>query len=376
MKIVIDDKIPYIRGVFEPVAEVVYLPGSKTTPEVVRDADALITRTRTLCNAELLEGSSVKFIATATIGYDHIDTEYCRKAGIVWTNAPGCNAGSVEQYLTAALLLWAKEKNTPLKGKTLGIVGVGKVGSKIERTANIFGMRVLLNDPPRERTEVTGSFVSLEIIRRDADIITFHVPLNLSGEDATYHMVNRDFLSGLGKHPLLVNSCRGEVFDTIAITEAVDTGLVSDYIADCWENEPEISLQLMDRCFLATPHIAGYSKDGKANGTRMSVQSVSRYFNLGLDEWQPCDMEVPESTVIEIDRTTRDEESILTQAVLATYNIRSDDQALRSSPASFEALRGDYPVRREYPAFKVVLKNVPEPTAKKLALLGFKIHMY
>jgi len=375
MKIVIDDKIPYIRGVFEPVAEVVYLPGSRTTPEVVHTADALITRTRTLCNAKLLEGSSVRFIATATIGFDHIDVDYCKRAGIQWGNAPGCNAGSVEQYIASALLLWAGEKNAPLRGKTLGIVGVGNVGSKIGRLGNILGMRVLLNDPPRERVEGPGAFVSLETIRREADIITFHVPLNMTGEDATYHMVNRIFLSEMGKTPLLINSCRGEVFDTPANTEAIENHVVSGFIADCWENEPEISLRLMNQCFLATPHIAGYSKDGKANGTRMSVQAVSRFFNLGMDDWQPHDIEMPERTVVEIDGAGRNGESILREAVLATYDIRSDDQALRSNPAGFEKLRGDYPVRREFPAYTAALRNVPNPVAEKLKLLGFKIKL-
>src|SRR5512133_33932 len=153
MKIIIDDKIPYIQGALEPFAEVVYLPGPKTTAEVVKDADALITRTRTICNEKLLSGSSVKIIATATIGHDHIDTDYCDRAGIRWTNAPGCNAKSVEQYIASALVVMAEKKGWTLAGKTIGIVGVGNVGSKVAGIAGIFGMRVLLNDPPRARAE-------------------------------------------------------------------------------------------------------------------------------------------------------------------------------------------------------------------------------
>src|SRR5664279_1922618 len=178
MKFIIDDKIPYIQGVLEPFGEVVYLSGPKTTPEIVMDADAIITRTRTICNQHLLESSSVKFIATATIGYDHIDTDYCAKAGIQWTNAPGCNSKSVEQYIASALFVLAQMKGFHLKGKTIGVVGVGQVGSKVAHICELLGMKVLLNDPPRERAEGPKQFCSLREIMKKADIITLHVPLN------------------------------------------------------------------------------------------------------------------------------------------------------------------------------------------------------
>src|SRR5512133_563848 len=195
MKIIIDDKIHYIHGAFEGVAEVIYLPGSKTTPEVVKDADAIVTRTRTICNEKLLAGSKVKFIATATIGYDHIDTAWCEQSGISWTNAPGCNSKSVEQYIASALMALAEKKNFTLKEKTIGIVGVGNVGAKVARLCEIFGMKVLLNDPPRARAEGGKSFVELESILENADIITLHVPLNLGGEDKTYHLADELFFN-------------------------------------------------------------------------------------------------------------------------------------------------------------------------------------
>ena len=371
MKIVVDDKIPYIRGVFEPFAEVVYLPGSKTTREVVRDADALVTRTRTLCNEALLAGSAVKFIATATIGFGHIDTTWCEQAGIGWTNAPGCNAGSVEQYIAAALAVWSAHRNIPLRDTTIGIVGVGNVGKKVERLCRILGMRVLLNDPPRERTEGAGTFVTMETLCKDADILTFHVPLNLEGEDATWHMVNREFLASLSRKPLLINSCRGEVFDTGAVMEAIKSNQLSDLVIDCWENEPDLSLELMQKCLLATPHIAGYSRDGKANGTMMSVRAVSRFFSLGLDDWQPHDVELPEQRTISLDGTGRDSENLLREAILATYDISADDRELRSHPALFEKMRGDYPVRREFHTYTLRVTNVPDDTICKLKKLGF-----
>ena len=373
MKIVIDDKIPYIKGALEPVAEVVYLPGSKTTPDIVKDADALITRTRTICNEQLLKGSKVKFIATATIGYDHIDTEYCKKAGIEWTNAPGCNAESVNQYVASALFSWSMRKREDLSGKTIGIVGVGNVGSRVAKTCETIGMKVLLNDPPRERVEGPEQFVSLETIQKEADIITFHVPLNMSGQDATFHLVDENFLQNMSKKPLLINSCRGEVFETDAVYNALEANDISGLIIDCWENEPEIDLELLNLVDYGTPHIAGYSKDGKANGTKMSVQSVSRFFNLGIDNWQPENVDLPKSTIIEIDGNQRREYTILAEAVLSTYDIETDDEILRESPHLFEKLRGDYPVRREFDTYTVKVKNVEMKTIEKLRKLGFKI---
>ncbi|MBN1986182.1 MAG: 4-phosphoerythronate dehydrogenase PdxB, partial [Prolixibacteraceae bacterium] len=373
MKIIIDDKIPYIKGALEPFAEVVYLPGSQTTHRVVKDADALITRTRTICNQQLLEGSKVKFIATATIGYDHIDTGYCQKAGITWTNAPGCNAGSVNQYIASALFAWSMRKRQDLAGKTIGIVGVGNVGSKVASLCKIIGMNVLLNDPPRERMEGPQGFVSIKKIQQEADIITFHVPLNLEGIDKTFHMADETFLQHLAKKPLLINSCRGEVFDTEAVYNALEANDISGVILDCWENEPDIDLELLNLAEFGTPHIAGYSKDGKANGTQMSVQAVSRFFKLGIDNWQPEKVELPENTVLAIDGNQRREYSILAEAILSTYDIENDDEALRETPHLFEKLRGDYGVRREFDTYTIKAKNIENATLGKLKKLGFKI---
>jgi erythronate-4-phosphate dehydrogenase len=373
MKIIIDDKIPYIRGAFEEMAAVVYLPGSKTTPEVVKDADAIVTRTRTICNEKLLAGSSVKFIATATIGYDHIDTEYCDAAGIKWTNAPGCNSKSVEQYIASTLMVLAERKNLQLKDLCIGVVGVGNVGSKVARICNLFGMKVLLNDPPRERVEGTTAFVCLKQIMEEADIITLHVPLNMKGEDATYHLGNEMFFSGLKKKPVVINSCRGEVVDTLAVKVALKSNQISGFVCDCWENEPDIDLELLAMTEIATPHIAGYSKDGKATGTQMSVQAISQFFGLGLENWQPSGVELPANPVFELDGTGLSEQEIIAKAILHTYDIRNDDQDFRKNTAQFEQLRGDYPVRREFPAFTIVPKNIGEETLEVLKNLGFTI---
>ncbi len=373
MKIIIDDKIPYIQGAFEGIAEVIYLPGSKTTPEIAKDADAIVTRTRTICNEKLLAGSSVKFIATATIGFDHIDTDYCDKAGIKWTNAPGCNSKSVEQYIASTLMVLAETRNLQLKDLCLGVVGVGNVGSKVARIAGLFGMKVLLNDPPRERAEGSEAFVSLKKIMDEADIITLHVPLNMKGEDATFHLGDESFFSELKKKPVLINSCRGEVVDTNSVKAALKSGQISGFVCDCWENEPDLDLELLEMTEIATPHIAGYSKDGKATGTLMSVQAISQFFDLGLESWKPSGVETPENPVFDINGKGLNQQEIISKAILATYDIRNDDQAFRKDPAQFEQLRGDYLVRREFPAFAIIPKNMSEETLEILKKIGFKI---
>ena len=373
MKIIIDDKIPYIQGAFEEVAEVIYLPGPKTTPEIVKDADAIVTRTRTSCNEKLLSGSRVKFIATATIGYDHIDTEYCDKAGIHWTNAPGCNSKSVEQYIASTLMVLAERKKLQLKDVCIGVVGVGNVGSKVANVCNLLGMKVLLNDPPRERAEGPEAFVSLQRIVDEANIITLHVPLNQKGEDATFHLGNTAFLASLKRKPVLINSCRGEVIETKAVKTALKTGKLSGFVCDCWENEPDIDLELLGLTDLATPHIAGYSKDGKATGTRMSVQAISNYFDLGLNNWLPKGVELPDHPYIELDGTGKNAQEIISTAILSTYDIRNDDRLLRNNPVLFEQLRGDYPTRREYPAFTIIPTHIENNVLGILRNLGFKI---
>lgn len=373
MKIIIDDKIPYIHGALEPYAEVVYLPGPKTTAEVVRDADAIITRTRTICNEALLSGSTVKIIASATIGYDHIDTNYCDRAGIKWTNAPGCNASSVGQYIASAMLVMADKKGWDLAGKTIGIVGVGNVGSKVAKIAEILGMRVLLNDPPRARKEGDAGFAALEKILEDADLITLHVPLNQEGVDATWHMADEQLFARMTRKPIFINSCRGEVVKTSALKEAIMAGQVSGTVVDCWENEPDIDLELLGMVDLATPHIAGYSRDGKANGTEMSVQAVSRFLGLGSRNWKAANVEKPAVPEILIDGTSKSTRQILSEAILATYDIREDDARLRASVSTFEKQRGDYPVRREFHAYTVAGRFNNPKVIDKLKRIGFKL---
>jgi erythronate-4-phosphate dehydrogenase len=373
MKIIVDDKIPYIEGALEPFAEVVYCPGSKTSREMVKNADAIITRTRTICNERLLIGSTVKMIATATIGYDHIDTEYCDKNGIEWTNAPGCNSWSVAQYMMAALYLLAQKEGFSLAEKTIGIVGAGQVGSKIARLCSIIGMKVLINDPPRQRAEGNDGFVSLEQIAEYADIVTFHTPLTYEGIDRTFHLANHSLIEKFKKPFYLINAARGEVTDTSALKEAIRSGKIKQAIIDCWENEPDPDPELLSMAFLASPHIAGYSKDGKANGTSMSVQAISRKFNLGIDHWQCSGVELPECTEIELVGIGKTEQEIIAEAIWATYPVWEDSERLKKSPATFEQQRGDYPTRREFPVYTIKAEVVDTKILNNLEQLGFSI---
>ena len=373
IKIVADNKIPFLKGVLEQVADMVYLPGKEISAEDVRDADALITRTRTCCDASLLEGSGVKFIATATIGYDHIDTEYCERQGITWTNAPGCNSCSVEQYILSVLLNIAGQEKFELRGKTLGIVGVGHVGRKVDKIARALGMRVLLNDPPRARAEGPGAFVELDKVFAEADIITLHVPLNLSGEDKTHHLAGHDFFGQIAKKIFFINSSRGGVVDTAALKAALKDQKLAGAVLDVWEGEPGIDLELLDLARIGTTHIAGYSTDGKAKGTSMSVQAISRFFDLGFDNWFPNNIPVPEDPEITLDGTGMARQEILLDVVNRAYNVMEDDRKLREFPERFEEFRGTYPIRREAGAFRVKIINDEAGAGAVLEKLGFQV---
>ena len=362
MKIIIDSYIPYIQGVFDALADTNYMSYKKMTPETVRDADALIIRTRTRCDEKLLKGSKVKFIASATIGYDHIDAGYCRENNIQWTNAPGCNALSVAQYIASALSFLADKNDFHLASKTIGIVGVGAVGSKIAELAASFGMRVLLNDPPRARREGNDKFVSLDRICEEADIVTFHTLLNALGEDATYYLANKQFFNALKKKPIIINAARGEIVETKALLKAIEDEKVSDIVLDCWENEPDMNRELLYKTTLATPHIAGYSADGKANAAIQSVQSISRFFSLGLDNWNVGSLQEPYLPDFSLTNDAND-------FFIETYDIEADSLRLKFSPETFENQRSHYPFRREPKVYRHLLnKNFGEKIEREFKM--------
>ncbi len=373
IRIVADEKIPFLKGVLEPYAEVLYMPGRQISAETVKKADALLIRTRTICNEQLLKGSRIKFIGTATIGYDHIDTGYCDHKKISWVNAPGCNSSSVQQYVSAALLRIAAENDFYLRDKTIGIVGVGHVGSKVEKFARTLGMKVLLNDPPRSRQEKDVEFTSLDNIIDEADIITLHVPLNNDEQDNTYHLFGSEILGRIRKGIWLLNTSRGEVVHTEALKDVITKEKLAGTVIDVWENEPELDIPLMHMAFLATPHIAGYSTDGKANGTAMVVSKLSELFGFPLTGWSPQGIPEPDLPSIDIDCNGKSNEDIIRKAVFHTYNIIEDDVKLRFDPSLFEKLRGEYPVRREFPSFNVRLVGGNQIAARQLKSLGFSV---
>ena len=340
IKIVADSAVPFLEGVFEPYAEVKYMGGSDIGPDDVRDADALIIRTRTKCDAALLDGSRVKFIATATIGTDHIDFPYCDSHGITVRNAPGCNAGGVMEYVFSALYGLASRKAISLEGDTIGIIGVGHVGSLIERMGLSLGFKILKCDPPRAEAEGPFGFCDLDYLLQNSQIVTMHTPLN----ETTRGMADSHFFSMMRPGAFFINASRGEVVCDDALKEAIPK--LGPVIIDTWNHEPDIDLELMDKAAIATPHIAGYSYQGKQNGTAAAVRAVAHYFGIqSLYEFFPK-TDLPENEAVKLDLKGLNQGEIA--AVLQyNYPIFTDDFMLRVAPEDFDKLRAEYKYRRE-----------------------------
>lgn len=331
LNIIIEKNVPFVSGLLDPYANVRYLAPEDITPEAVRDADALIIRTRTRCDEGLLVRSRCKLIATATIGTDHINLDYCRRRGITVVNSPGCNAPAVAQYVFGSLM---SVVNRPLQSQTIGIVGVGHVGKIVERWARGLDMRVLRCDPPRQRAEGGDDWSDLGTVAREADIITLHTPLVRTGEDATYHLVDEAFLASLRRSPILINSARGPIFDTQAVIKAKDSGLTGPLIVDCWEDEPYIDTELLRRCAVATPHIAGYSREGKIRASQTVLDAVTTFFML------------PRVTVNE-PLPPAPARKVRISDVCDSFDPAPLTEALKNSPATFENQRNSYPLRKE-----------------------------
>lgn len=330
MRVLADKAIPFLRGILEPFAEVEYIDGDNFTRDAVESADALIIRTRTRCDKALLEGSKVQFIATATIGFDHIDLDYCRNHNIAVATSAGCNARGVLQWVASALALLAKHKNFSPEERTLGIVGVGNVGRLVKEYAEHWGFRTICSDPPREEREHLG-FVSLEEVLRSADIVTLHTPLNHS----TRHLINSENIELLRSGATLINASRGECVATEATRR---NDLI--YITDVWECEPNIDEEYLAKSLVATPHIAGYSAQGKANATALAVQALSRHFHLPLIHWQPSEVEIFAPKLISWEEMC---------ATIRDYcDLATESDTLRNNPEQFESLRNNYRYREEY----------------------------
>ena len=343
LKIVYDERVPYVAEALGDKCELVALPASEITKERVADADGLIIRTRTCADRNLLEGSRCKIVATATIGTDHIDREWCESAGIKVVNAPGCNAPAVAQWVFAAIASVPSLPDTPV----LGVVGAGHVGSIVAKWGKEMGMDVLVCDPPRARKEGPEGFCDLATIAEKADIITFHTPLTTEGDDATYHLAGERFFKTLKKKPYILNAARGPVTDTRAMLDALDSGKIAGVMIDCWEGEPEINRELLKRAIVATPHIAGYSLEGKIRATAMATQEVEKM--LYPDSCGETDMSHiardAEGEWIHVPHGAA--EGVTMRGVAESYDIAADTARLKRSPEEFENLRNNYALRHE-----------------------------
>ncbi|MEI7899282.1 MAG: DUF3410 domain-containing protein [bacterium] len=379
MKIVCDKNMPYAAEAFGTLGEVCLKDGRQITPADVRDAELLITRSTTQINAALLAGSAVRFYGSGVIGTDHIDIPYVESRGIAWTGASGCNAESVATYITAALLWLGGHDRLTLEGKTIGVVGVGHVGRRVCSHARALGLRVLANDPPRQRdaTDVEArSFVSLDRALAEADIITCHVPLTASGPDATRHLLGAAQFARIKPGAIFINAARGPVADTDALL-AVLGARVAHAVIDCWEGEPAYRPDLLARADLATPHIAGHSYEGKVNGTAIVYRRACAF--LGVEP--SCPFTLPEPPVPEwqADAAGRSDEEVLRELVLSVYDIGADSLRLKAScvadgaarAAAFDAQRSRYPMRREFASTRVTLSHASGTLAAKMRGLGF-----
>lgn len=338
-KIVIDENIPFLQGVLEPWCRVVY--AEHIDARLIRDADAILIRTRTKCDEKLLAGSSVRFIGTATIGFDHIDTVYCAAQGIEVATAAGCNARAVMQYLGSALVHLSRKQDWMPEEKTLGVIGVGHVGSLVVQLGRACGFRVVCCDPPEMRRDPSLDYLSLEELLEQADIVTCHVPLNRAGSDKTLGMAGESFFSRMKPGSSFINTSRGEIVRDEALKAAIESKHLSDVVLDVWNREPAIDPELAGMVTFGTTHIAGYSIQGKANGSSMVVRALARKYGLPLTDWYPEG--VPKQVAGQPVSW-----SMLQQTIDGYYDIASDDLRLRGHTECFEALRNDYKYREEY----------------------------
>ncbi len=384
MKILADENIPFVREMFAELGDVHTISGREISPEAVRGVDVLLVRSITKVDRALLQGSSVKFVATATIGTDHVDEDYLAEAGIGFANAAGSNANSVAEYFFAALLELAASRGWPLESKTLGVVGVGHIGSRVVQRAKALSMKVLENDPPLQHQTGEPRFVSLKSAL-EADIVTLHVPLTFEGQDKTFHLLNEKNLVALSTGAILLNASRGPVVDNFALKKRLKSGRPEAAVLDVWENEPTIDTELLEEVFLGTPHIAGYSLDGKANGTQMIYQAVCRF--LGKEPVRRVSEFLPPPSVPEIfwEPTGEADEIQMNKIVQKIYDIRADDSRLRrllnlphdEQGVYFDSLRKNYPVRREFYNTRVIFPDSEKSKrlARKLSILGFQTNL-
>ena len=380
MKIVADANIPFVQECFSSIGDVTVMGGRDMTPEVVADADALLVRSITPVNEHLLSGSSVRFVGTATIGFDHVDLDYLHAHHIGFASAPGSNANSAAEYIIAALLDVGQRHGIRLEGKSIGVIGVGNVGGRVAKKCAALGLRVLRNDPPLQRQTGSPTYVSLDALY-DCDFITLHTPLTREGIDKTFHLADEAFLACLKEGAVLLNASRGAVVDSEALREAIEDDHLGPVVLDVWENEPNIDVELLGQVDLGSPHIAGYSFDGKIAGLIMIYRAVCEYFGLEPTRAAGDFLPAPDVPEIDLGAVPEDEEAALAEAVQRVYSVQRDDGSLRSlakAPpevrgALFDGLRKKYPVRREFQNTTVIVDEPGGAVVRKLLGIGFKV---
>jgi erythronate-4-phosphate dehydrogenase len=382
MKIVADQNIPFVEQCFAHLGSIELLAGRKITPDAVAGADLLLVRSVTQVNESLLAQSKVKFVATTTIGFEHIDLDYLARRGIGFASAPGSNANSVAEFIVAALLALGKKYKFTLVGKSIGIVGVGNVGSKVAVKCAALGMKTVLNDPPLARKTGDPAYRPLDDIFA-CDFITLHTPLTQDGPDKTYHLADAAFFNKLKKGTFFLNTSRGSVMETNALKQAMAQKKLAGVVLDVWENEPAIDPELLANVDLSTPHIAGYSFDGKIAGLIMIYNAVCDYFKL-KSRHTAADF-LPQPKIAEIHITAedlaQDREHVIHDAVQQVYVINRDDfntrEILLQEPEKrgdfFDMLRKNYPQRREFQNTKVCLPDIGSSLANVFAGIGFQV---
>jgi erythronate-4-phosphate dehydrogenase len=387
MKIICSSSVAYAREAFETLGDVVVLRDRGMTAADVRDAEVLIVRSTTKITPELLDGSRIRFVGTATIGTDHMNLPYLERRGIRWCYAPGCNANSVSEYVTSALLSLAVRHRFCLAGKTIGVGGGGNVGSKVVLKARALGLRVLQNDPPRQRIEqpegpsAAGPFHSLAQVLAESDIVTLHVPLTYDGPDQTYHLADERFFRNMKRGGIFLNAARGPVVQTESLLGALADGAVGHAVLDTWEPEPAYPGELLNRVDLGTPHIAGYSFEGKVQGTYMIYAEACRFLGCA-PLWSPGPvLESLGGAELRFTPKSGSGEQALWDIAKQVYNIESDDLNMRQGNAAdaearashFDALRREYPIRREFPSARVIGCPESSPLGNVICALGFHV---
>ena len=383
MQFVVDENIPFAREAFSHLGSVTLLPGRAITREVIRKADALIVRSVTKVGAALLADTDVQFVGTATTGVEHIDREYLAARNIGFAAALGCNANAVAEYVLTALLVTAHAKELSLSGKTLGIIGAGRIGSIVAAKAPALGMRTLLHDPPLARATGEQRYLPLAETLQ-ADFITLHVPLTHDGPDATFHLIGADELAHMTPSAILINTARGEVVDNAALLKALMGWTIAGAVMDVWEREPAIDWDLLDRVTLGSPHIAGYSSDGKINGTVMVYQACCGF--LGIEPiWAPPPdppaAPAPGSLPhLAFDATGKDFQTLAHDILTTLYDLPADHARMRDllavpeplRPQAFDRLRRDYPHRREFAGSPISITGDDRNLIARLQTLGIR----